>query len=114
MDEIYELYTPPTYETGMSLEQICDDIRNFACSRSRLFYEKKTIRLMIAGLASTKLIILQGISGTGKTSLPYIMGKYFVNDSTIASVQPSWRDRSELFGYFNEFTKKFNETDFIH
>ena len=113
VDEKYEMYTPPTYETGMSLEQICDDIRNFACSRSRLFYEKKTIRLMIAGLASTKLIILQGISGTGKTSLPYIMGKYFVNDSTIASVQPSWRDRSELFGYFNEFTKKFNETDFL-
>ena len=113
VDEKYEMYTPPTYQTGMSLEELCDDIRNFACSRNRLFYEKKTIRLMLAGLASTKLIILQGISGTGKTSLPYIMGKYFVNDSTIASVQPSWRDRSELFGYFNEFTKKFNETEVL-
>ena len=113
VDEKYETYTPPTYHTEMTLEQICDDIRNFACSRSHLFYEKKTIRLMIAGLASTKLIILQGISGTGKTSLPYIMGKYFLNDSTIASVQPSWRDRSELFGYFNEFTKKFNETEVL-
>ena len=113
VDEKYAVYTPPTYTTGMSLEELCDDIRNFACSRNRLFYEKKTIRLMLAGLASTKLIILQGISGTGKTSLPYIMGKYFVNDSTIASVQPSWRDRSELFGYFNEFTKKFNETEVL-
>jgi hypothetical protein len=113
VDEKYETYTPPTYQTGMSLEEICDDLRNFACSRSRLFYEKKTIRLMLAGLASTKLIILQGISGTGKTSLPYVMGKYFICDSTIASVQPSWRDRSELFGYFNEFTKKFNETEVL-
>ena len=113
VDEKYSMYTPPAYKTGMSLEEICDDIRNFACSRSRLFYEKKTIRLMFAGLASTKLIILQGISGTGKTSLPYIMGKYFVNDATIASVQPSWRDRSELFGYFNEFTKRFNETEVL-
>ena len=113
VDEKYETYTPPTYQTNMTLEELCDDIRNFACSRNRLFYEKKTIRLMLAGLASTKLIILQGISGTGKTSLPYIMGKYFVSDSTIASVQPSWRDRSELFGYFNEFTKKFNETEVL-
>ena len=113
VDEKYEMYTPPAYQTGMSLEEICDDLRNYACSRARLYYEKKTIRLMFAGLASTKLIILQGISGTGKTSLPYIMGKYFVNDSTIASVQPSWRDRSELFGYFNEFTKKFNETEVL-
>jgi hypothetical protein len=41
------------------------------------------------------------------------MGKYFRNDATIASVQPSWRDRTELFGYFNEFTKKFNETEVL-
>ena len=42
-----------------------------------------------------------------------MMGKYFQVDSTIASVQPSWRDRTELFGYFNEFTKKFNETEVL-
>ena len=78
-----------------------------------LFYEEKTIRTMFAGLAATKLILLQGISGTGKTSLPYAMGKFFENDATIVSVQPSWRDRTELFGYFNEFSKKFNETEVL-
>ena len=113
VDDKYEYYVPPQYDESMSLYELCDDIRNFACSRSRLYYEKKTIRLMIAGLASTKLILLQGISGTGKTSLPYMMGKYFKNDATIASVQPSWRDRTELFGFFNEFTKKFNETEVL-
>jgi 5-methylcytosine-specific restriction endonuclease McrBC GTP-binding regulatory subunit McrB len=64
-------------------------------------------------MASTKLIILQGISGTGKTSLPYSFGKFLQVDTTIASVQPSWRDRTELFGYFNEFTKSFNETEVL-
>jgi hypothetical protein len=78
-----------------------------------LFYEEKIIRTMFAGLAATKLILLQGISGTGKTSLPYAMGKFFQNDATIVSVQPSWRDRTELFGYFNEFSKKFNETEVL-
>ena len=68
---------------------------------------------MFAGLAATKMILLQGISGTGKTSLPYALGKFLKNDATISSVQPSWRDRTELFGYFNEFTKKFNETEFL-
>ena len=113
VDEKYKYYVAPEYDTSMDLRTLCDDIRNFSCSRSRLYYEIKTIRLLIAGLASTKLILLQGISGTGKTSLPYMMGKYFQNDSTIASVQPSWRDRTELFGYFNEFTKKFNETEVL-
>lgn len=113
VDRKYETYVAPHYNVDMSLSQICDDLRNFACSHNRLYYEIRTIRLMFAGLASTKLIILQGISGTGKTSLPYVMGKYFLNDATIASVQPSWRDRNELFGYFNEFTKKFNETEVL-
>lgn len=113
VDDKYTYYVAPEYDRSMSLSELCDDIRNFACSRSNLYYEIKTIRLMIAGLASTKLILLQGISGTGKTSLPYMLGKYFQNDATIASVQPSWRDRTELFGYFNEFTKKFNETEVL-
>ncbi len=78
-----------------------------------LFYDIKTVRLFLAGMASTKLIILQGISGTGKTSLPYSFGKFLGVDTTMASVQPSWRDRTELFGYFNEFTKNFNETEVL-
>ncbi len=113
VDEQYQYYITPDYDYTMTLAELCDDFRNFACGRMKLFYDIKTIRLMFAGLASTKLILLQGISGTGKTSLPYAMGKYFKNDATIASVQPSWRDRSELFGYFNEFTKKFNETEVL-
>lgn len=113
VDKEYEYYTAPEYERGMNLAEICEDIRNYACSQMKLYYEIKTLRLMIAGFASTKLVILQGISGTGKTSLPYMLGKYLKNDATISSVLPSWRDRTELFGYFNEFTKKFNETEVL-
>ncbi len=113
IDNKYRYYEPPIYENGYSLEDLCRDFRNFACSRMGLFYDEKIIRLIFAGFASTKLILLQGISGTGKTSLPYAMGKFFKNDATIVSVQPSWRDRTELFGYFNEFSKKFNETDVL-
>ena len=113
VDDKYAYVEAPDYVCHMTLQEICDDLRNFACVNNGLYYDIRTIRLMMAGLASTKLIILQGISGTGKTSLPYVMGKYFQNDATIASVQPSWRDRNELFGYFNEFTKKFNETEVL-
>ena len=68
---------PPEYYNEMNLKELCEDLRNYACVNNALYYDIRTIRLMIAGLASTKLIILQGISGTGKTSLPYVMGKYF-------------------------------------
>ena len=42
------------------------------------------------------LLILEGISGTGKTSLPYSFSRYVDNPATIVSVQPSFRDRTEV------------------
>jgi hypothetical protein len=113
IDRLYENYVEPVYDSEITLEQICDRFRDFAASRLKLYYEKKIVRLFFAGFSTTRLLILQGISGTGKTSLPYAVGQFLDNPATIASVQPSWRDRTELFGYFNEFTKRFNETEVL-
>ena len=97
----------------LTLPEIVDRFINFAASQLHLYYSPKTIRLFLAGMGTGKIIILEGISGTGKTSLPYAMAKFFDNNAGIVSVQPSWRDRADILGYFNEFTKKFNETDFL-
>ena len=113
IDEEYKNYKIRNYGNSFTLVELCENFRNFAASKLRLYYTIDMMRLFIAALASTKLVILQGISGTGKTSLAYAWGKFLKHDSCVASVQPSWRDRTELFGYFNEFTKKFNETDVL-
>lgn len=113
IDEEFKDYVAPEFETDFTLPELCERFRNFACSKLGLFYEPGIIRTFIASFGSTRVIILQGISGTGKTSLPYAFGKFIQNDTLICSVQPSWRDRSELFGYFNEFTKRYNETDML-
>lgn len=106
-------YKVQNYNNTFTLEDLVNNFRNFAASQLRLYYKVEMVRLYISALATTKLVILQGISGTGKTSLAYAWGKFLKHDSCVASVQPSWRDRTELFGYFNEFTKKFNETDIL-
>ena len=113
VDEAFAKYKIQNYNNTFTLEELVEYFRNFAASKLRLYYSTEMIRLFISALASTKLIILQGISGTGKTSLAYAWGKFLKHDSCVASVQPSWRDRTELFGYFNEFTKKFNETEVL-
>ena len=113
VDLDYANYKPKNYNNSFDLPELCSNFRNFAASKLGLFYKEKMIRIFISGLASTRLVILQGISGTGKTSLAYAWGKFLMQDSCIASVQPSWRDRTDLFGYFNEFTKKFNETELL-
>ena len=113
VDLEYAKYKIINYNDNFTLEELVETFRNFAASRLKLYYKSEMIRLFISALASTKLVILQGISGTGKTSLAYAWGKFLKHDSCVASVQPSWRDRTELFGYFNEFTKKFNETEVL-
>jgi len=113
IDLQFKDYKIQNYNNDFDLEQLVEMFRNFAASKLKLYYTTNMIRLFISGLSATKLVILQGISGTGKTSLAYAWGKFIKNDAIIASVQPSWRDRTELFGYFNEFTKKFNETDVL-
>ncbi|MCR5647770.1 MAG: hypothetical protein K6F81_05750 [Acholeplasmatales bacterium] len=97
----------------LDLADLVDRFINYSASQLKLFYTRDIIARWFAGLATSKVLILEGISGTGKTSLPYAMGKFFNNDTAIISVQPSWRDRAELLGYLNEFTKRFNETDFL-
>lgn len=100
-------------EDMISLSDLTTRFIYYAASQLKLFYKPDIVRQFFAGLATSKVLIIEGISGTGKTSLPYAMSKFFYNNALMVSVQPSWRDRAELLGYLNEFTRKFNETDFL-
>ena len=113
IDLQYANYKQKDYKGSFTLPEFCHDFRHFAASKLKLYYSEKMIRLFVSAIASTKLVILQGISGTGKTSISLAWGKFVGHPSCVASVQPSWRDRTDIFGYLNEFTKKFNETDFL-
>lgn len=97
----------------VALPELVTRFVNFAASQLKLYYTPRMVSYFFAGMAASKIIILEGISGTGKTSLPYAMGKFFDNPAAMISVQPAWRDRAEILGYLNEFTKRFNETDFL-
>ena len=113
VDEKYASYELPDYNNIITLEEFAEGYRLFAASQMKLYYTPEIVRRFVAGMAASKLLILEGISGTGKTSLPYSFSRYLYNPATIVSVQPSFRDRSELLGYFNEFSKRFNETEFL-
>ena len=109
----YEFPGMTEEDKKMNLKEMVDRFRNFAAGKLHLYYSFRTLALFFSGMGTTRFAILEGISGTGKTSLPYAFGKFFRNRSPIVAVQPSWKDRSELIGYLNEFTKKFNESVFL-
>ena len=98
---------------ALTLGDFCDNFRMFAAQKFRLYYDISVIRQFVAGLAVSHLMILQGMSGTGKTSIAYAFGEFLGNSSEIVPVQPVWKERTDLLGYYNEFTKKYNETPFL-
>ena len=110
IEEKKDTYGHANYDRDITLESFCNDFRDYAASRLKLYYDISDIRRFIAGMAVSHILILQGMSGTGKTSLAHAFGSYIDNASTIIPVQPMWKERTDLIGYYNEFTKKFNET----
>lgn len=106
-------YVRNCYDDNVTLKGICEGLRNFAAGNLRLYYSIDDIRRFIAGLLVSPIMILQGMSGTGKTSLACAFGKYVDNTSMVVPVQPMWKERTDLLGYYNEFTKRFTETDLL-
>ena len=113
IDANKDSYKRSDYKDDISLKRICESFRNYSASRLKLYYDITDIRRFIAGLAVSHIMILQGMSGTGKTSLAYAFGEFLDNTSTVIPVQPMWKERTDLIGYYNEFTKRFNETDLL-
>ncbi len=108
------------------LNEIVSYLQTFMANQPnhRFYYDKKTIRTFLAGLNMSMLSILQGISGTGKTSLPREIAKALVAGSEsyknsqdkpyrICAIQSGWRDNMDLMGFYNNFEKKYKETDFF-
>ncbi|MDE6441721.1 MAG: AAA family ATPase [Clostridia bacterium] len=113
IDEQKDSYKRNDYKDDITLKRLCETFRNFSANKLRLYYDISDIRRFIAGMAVSHILILQGMSGTGKTSLAYAFGEFLDNTSTVIPVQPMWKERTDLIGYYNEFTKRFNETDLL-
>lgn len=108
------LYNPKGF--GNSLQALCEYVRNYGAYNKGLYYSIDTIRVFFASLAASerasRLLILQGLSGTGKSSLPRLVAEALDVECKLVPVQPSWRDNRELLGYDNDFTNRFKETEF--
>ncbi len=112
IDKSYENYERPEYNENIGLRELCEEFRKFSAGELKLYYDIEDIRRFIGAMAVTKLIILQGMSGTGKTSLAYAFGEFLRNKTVVVPIQP--KERTDLVGYYNEFTKKFNETTLLY
>lgn len=114
MDAEYEGYTVDKHPTSdYSLEEICVKFRNYLAKKENLYFDIDTIRFFVSGFAASHFMILEGISGTGKSSLPRYFAKFINAELTFIPVQATWRDKTNLLGYFNDFSKTYTESEFL-
>ena len=71
IDEQKDIYKRSDYTDEITLKRLCETFRNFSANKLKLYYDISDIRRFIAGMAVSHILILQGMSGTGKTSLAY-------------------------------------------
>lgn len=114
VDVEYGGYAIEKIETdNLTLEELCVKFRNYLAKEEKLYYELDTIRYFISGLGTSHFMILEGLSGTGKSSLPRYFSKFANAELLFIPVQATWRDRTNLIGFFNEFSKTYTETEFL-
>ena len=114
MDEEYEGYAVENVVSGnLTLNEIATRFRNYLAKEEKLYFDIDTIRFFVSGFAASHFMILEGLSGTGKSSLPRYFAKFINANLLFVPVQATWRDKTNLIGYFNDFSKAYSETEFL-
>lgn len=119
MDGRPALQTPPTnvHQQAPDLDRLVLYLQQAMANRSRhegppLYFRTDDLRIFLGGMAMSRLHILEGVSGTGKTSLPIAVAQALGGGYAKIEVQAGWRDNRDLLGYYNEFEKHFREHEF--
>ena len=86
--------------------------QSYLCHQ-KYYFPIDTVRAWIAAFSSSRLVILQGLSGTGKSTLPRVFLEYIGGKAFFFPVQATWRDRSDIVGYYSDFTGEFKETELL-
>lgn len=78
------------------------------------------IRAYHVALQTKPLVILPGISGTGKTRLTRLYADAIFGDALeanehylLVAVQPDWHNARDLLGYYNALNNRFHPTPFL-
>ena len=114
VDVDYDGYAIDHIESDqLTLEEIATKFRNYLAKEEKLYFDIDTIRYFISALGTSHFMILEGLSGTGKSSLPRYFAKFINAEVLFIPVQATWRDKTNLIGFFNEFSKTYTESEFL-
>ena len=117
MDENHGAKAQAHTSSVPDLEELIEDLQirmandpDAEAQNKQLNYRLSDLRIFLAGLAMSKLHLLEGTSGTGKTTLPHAFANALGGFPRKVEVQAGWRDKQDLLGYYNSFERIYRET----
>lgn len=114
IDEKYEGFELPAAKgDDVSLKELAEKFRLYLAKTQALYFDIDTVRFFISGFAASHFEILEGLSGTGKSSLPRYFAEFIGANVLFMPVQATWRDKTSIIGFYNEFSKTYTETEFL-
>ena len=113
MDDDEDYQGAPELQGGMpKLAAFVERVQHLIAADHGLNYSDRDLRSFLGGLAASKLHLLEGISGIGKTRLPQAFAAVIGAECETLAVAAEWRSPADLLGYYNSFERKFYESPF--
>lgn len=92
--------------------KLADHIHGYLFHQKNLIYTKFQIRNFLTLLRTQDLIVLSGLSGSGKTQIVKAFAEALGGVAKIIPVKPNWTSSDDLIGYYNPIQMSFLPTPF--
>lgn len=95
-----------------SFSKLADHIHAYLYHKKSLIYTNYQIRNFLTLLKTHDIIVLSGLSGSGKTQIVKAFAEALGGVAKIIPVKPNWTSSDDLTGYYNPLQMSFLPTPF--
>lgn len=95
-----------------SFSKLADHIHAYLYHKKNLIYTRYQIRNFLTLLKTHDIIVLSGLSGSGKTQIVKAFAEALGGIAKIIPVKPNWTSSDDLIGYYNPLQMTFLPTPF--
>jgi hypothetical protein len=110
--EVGENYLDFERELSANYPRLVTHIQNYLYFKKNLIYTEFQIKNFLSLLMTNDLIILSGLSGSGKTQIVKSFAEVLGGVAKIIPVKPNWTSSDDLIGYYNPIQSSFLPTPF--